>query len=625
MSENKNSNSDLSLRSNNISLSELKQLHEMPNAKPVCLVDSAGTIIYCNKIFTSLFDIIEGEDFSKIESEPSLPSLFNNFSGSQFANFHFDFHFFSAVSSEQSAFIIDIEKVVIKDSYLFLLVFTSTRETSAIEERINNLHNALEYGDVAVIITDDKGIINYSSQSFEKIFDTNIELLFNHHVSTVVNKYLDEKEISLLNFAIKNKREWIKLISDVNQDGSAWYKEIKLNPVRRNDTEKVNFILTANDITNYILKNRISQQTEERQKSVINNISDLLLIVRKEKDKIVFENANDNFHNELGIVKERVKEKNLIEFLPLELYDELKKAIVKFSKENEHRAQFNYSDKKKGREYMCKLTCTEDPFEKMLLFILSMSDITEQLMHEEKLKEAYQKETQLNKLKTAFLANMSHEIRTPLNAIVGYSDLLEDEVLETGNESLGEIIDYLKDGVKRLLDLVENIVEVSILESGELNLDLITIGVNSFIENILPDYLRKQEPADIIVKTDLDPRNPMMKADESKLKKICDMLVDNAIKYNVRKGLVILRTRAFDDTVSIEIEDTGIGIDDQKVDQLLQPFSQQEEEGYRRNYEGAGLGLTIAYRLTQVLGGSLDIRSKADKGTIVTLSFKRVL
>ena len=136
MSENNNLNSEDLVQGKNPSLAEIKKLQEMPNAKPVCLVDKFGCIVFCNKIFSQLFNVSEGDSFESINSEPSLPFLFQNFANSQFANFHFDFHYFKTLPTEQMGFIVDIEKVLIDKSYLFLLVFTSNEVTQSIEERI---------------------------------------------------------------------------------------------------------------------------------------------------------------------------------------------------------------------------------------------------------------------------------------------------------------------------------------------------------------------------------------------------------------------------------------------------------------------------------------------------------
>ena len=228
----------------------------------------------------------------------------------------------------------------------------------------------------------------------------------------------------------------------------------------------------------------------------------------------------------------------------------------------------------------------------------------------------------LNRLKTAFLANMSHEIRTPLNAIVGYADLLEDDIINKDYQNVAEMSVFLKDGVNRLLNLVENILEVAKLESGEDDLDFESVSVNSLIRTYFESQQNILEQRNIGVDFRLSTENPQIKTDESKFKKIMLELIDNSIKYNKPNGKILMSTSISEDNVILELIDTGIGIRNEKLSQILEPFLQDTDEGYRRKYEGAGLGLTIANKLTTLLGGKLELTSAENIGTKVTLTFQ---
>lgn len=599
----------------------INNLEDLPSSKPVTLLNKSGDILFSNKTFRLQFGLNIGQNIRLLDTEPALYSFIEEFCESKYSSIHFDLMLNNNINDD-ILFDIQIEKIVIANTVLLFIRFSSLEEKRIIENRINNLHNALEYGNVAVIILDSGGAITYSSRAFETILGKSIEQLYRLHIIDALKNFLTGNETEFLLYALKNKKEWIKLVSDINSNGELWFKEIRLSPVKRIDSDLSTFILVANDITNYILKNRLIRRSEEKQKTVINNISDLLLIVRRKGNSLVFDNANEKFYSVFEVDKNKVGQQELIEFMPVELFDKLTSTINNHN--NEKISQFKYQHSVSKREYFCKLTSTDDPYEKVSLYILSMADITEQIQHEERLKEAYQKEIQLNKLKSAFMANMSHEIRTPLNAIVGYSDLLEDEITERNDSDLGEIVNYLKDGVKRLLNLVDNIVEVSILESGEMTLDMIKISINSFIHNLLPDYQKRKVERGVEVLFEPDIADPLIMIDEGKLKKILDMLVDNAFKYNKDNGKIFIKINSSVDLVRILIEDTGIGINESKIENILKPFQQEEEEGHKRNYEGAGLGLTIAYRLTKLLEGRLDIRSKIDIGTTIQLTFPRV-
>lgn len=235
----------------------------------------------------------------------------------------------------------------------------------------------------------------------------------------------------------------------------------------------------------------------------------------------------------------------------------------------------------------------------------------------------YEQEQRLSRLKSAFLANMSHEFRTPLNAVVGYSDLIAEEVKEKNFDMLPEIISYMKDGVKRLLNLIDNIVEVSMIEANDQSVELERLSVNHLIRESLNSFREEAQRAGVSIDLELDHSDPQIKTDGSRFKKIVEALISNAVKYNHKNGIVMIKTSSDRNSVEIEISDTGIGIEEKKLKTILEPFSQVEEEVYRRNYEGAGLGLTIAYNLTKLFKGTFEIQSRVNEGTTILLTFPK--
>ena len=593
---------------------------ELPDTKPLALVKNDGTIIYCNQSFSLLFYTRGGDNITRLDSDPHLGVIVQNLCLSDYNSFNFDIYVRNEKTYEVEGYFVDIERVFIGTSEYFALIFSLSKERSEIENRIGNLHNALEYGDIAVIITDDKGIISYSSQTFEKIIGKNLEQLYHRPVTEILSEFIQADEVETLQQAIQEKTEWVSLISTTNNQNKVAYKEIRLNPVRPNGVDSENFIITANDITEYVLKNRIIEKSEKRQKSIINNISDLLLIIRSEEKKLVFENANDNFYSIFRLDKKDAH-KNLKEYIPEDLYKILVKAVNMSKDSSKKTLQFRYSEKTFGKEYLGKITFIDDPYDKYRIFIVSLTDITEQLKTEFRLRKAYEKEIQLNKLKSAFLANMSHEIRTPINAIIGYAEILGDDISGKNYDSLPEVVTSLKDGVLRLLNLIDNIVEVSILESGDCKLDLEEIKINNILEDLYQNYSKMNNPKNIKLKINPDPGDPAIRVDDVKIRKILEVLIENAIKYNKPNGVVSIKSQINNDKVEIRISDSGIGIPPRMIKAILEPFSQVEEEGYKRNYEGAGLGLTIADKLTTLLKGNLKVDSKLDVGTAVSLTF----
>ena len=605
-----------------ISLNEFKELIELPETKALALVDSEGLIKFCNKTFSRLFLLKECDSFNELDSEPNMGSLINNIMSSKYSSFHFDLFIFQTDSIPFSSYVVDLDRIMIDGKELFLLIFTSLEERKGLEEKINSLHNALDYGDVSVIITDENGKINYVSKAFEKILSKGIENLYDKPIAEELSIFLNESDKKEIQNSVLNKTEWIKIISSDGYSKEIWFKELKFYPVRQSESESLKFILTANDITNYILKNRIVQKSEKQQKAIINNISDPLVILKGEKDKFKFENANESFLESFKLKKEDSFGKEIEFLFPEDFYLTIINHLLNNDDFINTNKRVYYSNKITERDYQIKISSLVDEFEHNQLYIVSLNDITEQLQNQKVLREAYEKEMKLNRLKTAFLANMSHEIRTPLNAIVGYADLLEDDIINKDYQNVAEMSVFLKDGVNRLLNLVENILEVAKLESGEDDLDFESVSVNSLIRTYFESQQNILEQRNIGVDFRLSTENPQIKTDESKFKKIMLELIDNSIKYNKPNGKILMSTSISEDNVILELIDTGIGIRNEKLSQILEPFLQDTDEGYRRKYEGAGLGLTIANKLTTLLGGKLELTSAKNIGTKVTLTFQ---
>jgi len=610
-------------KKNYLSLSEFESFYEIQESNPLIIVDIACNIIFANESFKTTFNIYNGQKFFDLESEPNLGYLLFALTGSNYNNFQFDISFSPEHNLPISDYNVVIERVSVNEREYFVLIFKSLYEKEKIEERINNLHNALEYGKVPVIITDENGHITYVTTSFEKILNAQLENIYHNRLPEVLSFYLGEGEIAQLEDSIKESKIWTKTIvtslssSSVKDASNLFYFELKLNPIH-NEGESVKFILTANDISNYVLKNQIIKKSENRQKSIINNISDLLLIIKRKSNVFYFENANDNFCKAFNIDKYKSFKKNIKDLIEKTLLKQIMDSIQNLENGNSPNLEFKYNYYK-ARQFNVKITFISDKIEDETLYIISMQDVTDEMLYQKELEKAYEKENRLNKLKTAFLENMSHEIRTPFNAIIGYSDIIDECVESNDFDTILDIAGSLKDVLKRILNLFTNIVEVFQIDSGEVEFDFVELNCNQVLRSVYNKRLEEASAKNLDFRLEACDNILNIKTDWIKFERIIDLLFDNAIKYTF-SGRIILRSEIEDEIVKIIISDTGKGIAEKEINRMLEPFA-QEEEGYERNYEGAGLGLTIAYKLTQMMGGKFEIQSGKNKGTNIMLSF----
>ncbi len=599
-------------------LTEVESFDVLPESDPLIVVDDSCEVMFSNNSFKKTFRLNNEQDFFNLTTEPDLKALVKNLSSRNYTNFQIDLTISSENDFDGNLFNLELERLTLENKKYNTIKLKSLKENSRFEERINNLHFALEYGKVPVIFIDKDGIIKYSTAFFEDILKFNIEELFNKSISEVLFEFLTYKEKDRFDKAILDKKEWSKTISRKLVNGNVEYYDLKLLPIYKGVDDKPSFLLTANDITDYVLKNLFVKKSEKRLKSIINNITDLLLIFQKKGNEYLFENANDNFCKSFSIDKNKVLRKNLNLFLDKSFFLQLQLSIQEFYTSKSMIVEFNYRSKQ-NRTFSAKITFIGPKSFDNTLYILSMEDITDQVLYREQLEIAYKKEINLNKLKTAFLENMSHEIRTPFNAILGYSDIIDDCIKDKDYETILELMSSFKDVLNRVLKLFNNIDEVFQITSGELELDFVTLNINQVLKAVYNKRIQEVTSKNLDFKLELYKNDLCIDTDWVKFEKIINSLIDNAIKYT-NEGRIKLISRFLNDKAEIVISDTGKGIKTENMKKLFEPFV-QEEEAYIRNYEGAGLGLTIAYKLTQLMGGEFNIISKENNGTEIILSF----
>lgn len=233
------------------------------------------------------------------------------------------------------------------------------------------------------------------------------------------------------------------------------------------------------------------------------------------------------------------------------------------------------------------------------------------------LKIAKEKAEESDRLKSAFLANMSHEIRTPMNAIIGFTDLLNDPDLD--DETKDELTRHINHNSDTLLKLIDDIIDIAKIESGQLKIRKTDCSLNAILDQIEPIYtekklsLHKKHIAFSINKPDSDQE---LYTDPLRLQQVIINLVDNAFKFT-EKGKIeidITKSEKSENEIIISVKDTGIGLSEEKKELIFKRFSKIEDDK-KKLYRGSGLGLAISKNLVELLGGNLSVESEKDKGS----------
>lgn len=253
--------------------------------------------------------------------------------------------------------------------------------------------------------------------------------------------------------------------------------------------------------------------------------------------------------------------------------------------------------------------------EKTKEIIVKEEIIRERKRVEKVLIEARNKAEQAEKLKTAFLQNMSHEIRTPMNAIVGFSQLLKEEGLEI--EQRNEFVEDISVNAESLLKLIDNILDLSKLETDQLEIQIQPYLVNDIVTQLGSEYhdrLIKLKMEDVSFSMDLPDIEPItLHTDKARLRQILDNLLDNAFKFT-EKGMISFGYEIDDKKITFHVKDTGIGLSEEKQKVVFDLFRKIEEDKYKL-YGGTGLGLTLSKYLVHLLGGEIDVESEQGIGS----------
>jgi PAS domain S-box-containing protein len=241
-------------------------------------------------------------------------------------------------------------------------------------------------------------------------------------------------------------------------------------------------------------------------------------------------------------------------------------------------------------------------------------DVTERVRHRHELIAAKQEAEELNRLKTAFLANMSHEIRTPLTSIIGFAEILQDEL---GTEH-GRAPELIHTAGRRLMNTLDSVLQLSRLEADAIRLNPVDVELVDEARDTLYLFENQAQEAGIDLRLDVPSEPVEIHTDPSALQRVLQNLIGNAVKFT-SDGYVRARVKRDGDTAMLVVEDTGIGISRDFIDKVYDAF-EQESTGTGRSYEGSGLGLTVVNRLVRLMGGDVDVESTPGRGTTVTVT-----
>jgi len=404
------------------------------------------------------------------------------------------------------------------------------------------------------------------------------------------------------------------------KDGSLIDVEITSHPLVYNC--KNARLVVATDITKRKKAEKALQQSEERFRLLVSEVTDYAILMLDPEGHIASWNAGAERIK--GYQSQEIIGQHFSRFYPTEDVErgkpghELKVATERGRFEDE-----GWRVRKGGSRFWANvvITALRDGTGQLRGFAKVTRDITEHKRTEELLMHAKEEAERASKFKDQFLSTMSHELRTPLNAVLGFSDLLADERYGPLNDRQQRYVAHIHTGGKHLLELISDILDLSKIEAGRMELAREDVTVASAFAEVISALYPLAEKKSQALLQQVEP-HLHVHADAMRFKQVLMNLAGNAIKFTPEGGRIELAARQVDDQVRVEVRDNGPGIPPDQQQRIFEAFVRLTQTGSAT--EGTGLGLAITARLVELHGGKLGIESQPGEGACFYFSLPLV-
>lgn len=472
----------------------------------------------------------------------------------------------------------------------------------------------------SIIIVDSNGKIAEINQMAERMFGYTANELIGNTIEVLVPNQKEHHAQLREDFIINPKR---MIVNDYRTDLNAVQKggfefpvEISLSPVKIDDEMFVMAVIR--DITERKVAEEKLRQSENRFRQIFNSANDIMFLQELTRNNLPgrFVEVNEAAIKNLGYTREEFSNLKIQDMHRQEYLSELAIIHGNLLKDQNIKFEIPYL-RKDGTEIILEesshiITIYDRKY------VLSIGrDITEKKLAEEKLLESRQKLKELNEAKDRFFSIISHDLRSPFWGIIGLSDLLIDPEANLTEDEKNKVIQDLNTSVKAQYNLLDDLLKWSQIQMGRLEIDKSEILINETINKTIKQVERQAENKEInitkAISTDIS-----IYSDENIITSVLRNLLSNAIKFTQRKGKIFIRAFSNSNSVSVEVEDNGLGMkEDQlkllfKIDTVITSSGTEEEKG-------TGLGLILVKEMLDKINGKIKFESQPNRGTKVTI------
>ena len=504
-----------------------------------------------------------------------------------------------------------------RDSEIRDMVRVRTKELKDSEIKVRSIIENVAEG-IITINTD--GIIETINPAAEKIFGYEHDEIIGLNINTLIPQddradhdgYIDNSTLNAPRIINKNRD-----LLGLRKNGQMFPMELNVSSMELDGQRK--FIGLMHDIT----ERKLTEETLRNAMQGMEQSADAIFITDKVGN---IEYVNRKFIEYTGYEFEEVKGRNprILSSgdTPKEIYTNLWETILSG---DEWRGEMQ--DKRKdGTIIWASVTISpvRDKSGIIAHFVSSHRDITKRKETERVLRDAMHQTEIANKAKSELMANMSHELRTPLNAIIGFSDLIINNTFgKMENKEYAEYVGLINNSGRHLLDIINDILDVSAIEAGRVKLSEGVVEMRDTIATITSLISQRAEQGGVDVSSEIMENCPALFADERRIKQILLNLVSNSVKFTEENGSVKIKYyMAEDGRPTLSVCDTGIGMTDDELALALSQFG-QVDGGLNRKNEGTGLGLPLTLGLIELHDAEIKINSRKNEGTDVFVHFPK--
>jgi len=479
-----------------------------------------------------------------------------------------------------------------------------------------------------VSICDEKGNIKYANDNMTQISQYSQSELLGHNHHLLKSDFHPDSFYKELWQTITNGKVWHGEIRNLNKSGNAYWLSSTIAPYINDQGEIEEYIAIQTDISHI-------KDLEIKQSQVNNLLLTEQLATEQEKQRfqVLFDKSGYGIaiiqdHNFTDFNEEAIK------MLAYNSKDEIPNHPSKISPEYQpdgqsssiksdrmiakclQKGRINFEwvlRRKDGTTFWCDVLLTRLDYQDEQIILSAWRNISAQKQLAADNERITNEAIKANLAKSEFLSSMSHELRTPLNAILGFAQLLESDTVSPLSEVQQESIKYILTSGKHLLNLINEVLELSAIEAGKVELSIEPLKINDVIDSSLSLLAPLADQANIQINV-LSDLVLFVSADYTKLKQIIINLVTNGIKYNTKGGLVTINWRkANNNRIRITVTDTGIGISKTQKHKLFNAFNRLGQE--TSNIEGTGIGLVVTKSLVEKMNGTIGFDSDENKGS----------